>query len=93
MEKVDYKPACGGFAAEQPAGRTFRSTAAGAGAQQQRGAAARRSAANAGRVVLTAELTMLNTSLFIYGKFLFQLCFCICTRISMFCVFSFGTST
>jgi len=28
--------ACGGFAAERPAGRTYRSTAAGVGAQQQR---------------------------------------------------------
>jgi len=28
--------ACGGFAAERPAGKTYRSTAAGTGAQQQR---------------------------------------------------------
>jgi len=41
--------ACGGFAAERPAGRRYRSTA-GVSA-----AATRRSAVNAGSVVLTAE--------------------------------------
>jgi len=39
--------ACGGFAAECPAGRRYRSIVA-RPAQQQHGAAARRTAANAG---------------------------------------------
>jgi len=59
--------ACGRFAAERPAGRTYRSTAADAGA------AARRSAANAGSVTLTAELTRLNTDLYI-ALFAYHFC-------------------
>ena len=43
--------AAGGFAAERPAGRRYRSTAA----LNSNGAAARRSAATAGSVMLTNE--------------------------------------
>jgi len=55
--------ACGGFAAERPAGRTYR-LIAGAAVISSNVAVARRTAANAGSVVLTAELTRLNTDLF-----------------------------
>ena len=50
--------ACGGFAAERLADRKYQSTAA-----------ARRSAANAGRAMLTAELTRLNTDLLLSQLF------------------------
>ena len=51
--------AAGRFAAERPADRRYRSIA-GAGARSNR-ATARRTAANADSVMLTAELTRLNT--------------------------------
>jgi len=56
-------PSVGGFAAERRTRKRYRSTAPGspAAAALQPGAAARRSAANAGSVMLTAELTRLNT--------------------------------
>ena len=54
---------CGGFAAERRAGKRCRSTAVSPAATAlQHGAAARRSAAKADSVVLTAELTRLNTN-------------------------------
>jgi len=54
--------ACGGFAAEHPAGGTYRSIAAGAGTQQQRrrstalSSKLRSAAAHAGSVVSTADV-------------------------------------
>jgi len=54
--------ACGGFAAECPASRRYRSAAAGAQQQQRRSTG--RLAANVGSVMLTVELTTLNTYVF-----------------------------
>jgi len=54
--------ACSGFAADRRAGRRHQSTAA--GAQQQRRRSTALSSKCAGSVMLTVELTRLNTNLF-----------------------------
>jgi len=56
--------ACGGFAAECPASRRYRSASAAPGAQQQQRRSTGRLAANVGSVMLIVELTTLNTDLF-----------------------------
>jgi len=62
--------ACGGFAAERHTRKRYRLTAPGARQQQRRSLGSQHGAlaANAGNVMLTAELTRLNTDL---GFFLF----------------------